>query len=116
MKIPTKLIINKLNSINDKASRYDSLNNEERIFWTMLQNIKGVAEVDVNELISLYYDTQSREIVNIVLSYANINELKTFAKHTKGLVDEKSFKELLDKIETLQAHQEIKGITCNHNK
>ena len=116
MKIPTKLIINKLNSLNDKASRYDSPNNEERIFWTMLQNIEGVAEVDVDELIELYYDTQSREIINIVLSYANINELKTFAKHTKGLVDEKSFKEILDKIDTLQSHQRTQDIAHNHQK
>ena len=101
MKMPAQKIINGLN--REKSSE---TNSETRILWDMLRNVEGFIDVDVNDLICMYYDTQSNLIIEFIEKYASSTEILKFLRSTKDLVGQKTY-QMLDEIRIKKMDREI---------
>lgn len=102
MKIPAKKIVNALQS---KAGRNNS-NDEVRILWNVLLNVDGPIDMDVDDLISMFYDTQSDLIVGLVEQYGSSMEITKFLANTKGLISDKTY-QLLQQTKQNKIDKEI---------
>lgn len=91
MKIPTQKVINGLN----RTKNFDA-NNETRILWNVLSNAKGYVEMDINEMISMFYDTQSMIIISMVEEYGSSTEILKFLANVKDLITDKEYLMLED--------------------
>lgn len=101
MKVPAQKIISKISRDNTL-----DVNNESRILWNMLSNVEGYIEVDVHDLIDMYYETQSKLIVEFIEKYASSTEILKFLRSTRDLLGEKTYK-MLDEIKTQKMDREI---------
>ena len=101
MKIPAQKIISKISS----NSSLD-VNNQTRILWAMLRNVEGSIDVDINDLIDMYYDTQSNLIIEFIEKYASSTEILKFLRSTKDLVGQKTY-QMLDEVRVKKMDREI---------
>lgn len=102
MKIPAKRIVSALQSKSDN----NNANDEVRILWNVLLNVDGPIEVDIDDLISMFYDTQSNLIVSMVEKYGSSTEILKFMANTKGLISDKSY-QMLEEVKKTRMDQEI---------
>ena len=103
MKVPVQKLVKSLYSSN-----YSACNNSgtKRLFWSMLTQARGEVEVDINEVISAYYDDDSFEIIALVQDYANSAEIAEFLKHTKGLINDKTYS-ILEAVKANRINREV---------